>query len=56
MFEDPEISSRITGDYQELVKCFKVILKMISTGYDVESAKFYRFVKITVKIYVDLYD
>ena len=42
LFDDPEIFSRITGVNQELIKRFKVIFEVTSSGCDV---KLKRYVK-----------
>lgn len=54
-FEDPECSSRITGINLELIKRFKVILEVISSGNSIDVNKFGVYAHETAKLYIDLY-
>lgn len=54
-FADPECSSRITGINVDLIKRFKVILEVISSGNNIDVEKFEAYANETAKIYVDLY-
>lgn len=54
-FGNPECSSRITGINIDLIKRFQIILEVISSGYDIDPAKFDEFAHTTAKLYVELY-
>lgn len=54
-FDNPECSSRITGINIDLIKRFQIILEVISSGYNIDTAKFDDFAHTTAKLYVELY-
>lgn len=54
-FADPEASSRITGVNVQLIKRFKVILEVISSGNSVDVHKFESYTHETATLYTDLY-
>lgn len=54
-FDYPECSSRITGINIDLIKRFQIILEVISSGYDIDPAKFDDYAHTTAKLYVELY-
>lgn len=54
-FENPEISSRITGVNAELIKRYKVILETISSGHKINTKLFKSYTLETAKLYVQLY-
>ncbi|XP_063909076.1 uncharacterized protein LOC135126834 [Zophobas morio] len=54
-FKNPEISSRITGINQELIKRFGVILEAISTGHKVNLDAFNKYTFATAEMYVKEY-
>ncbi|CAH0551072.1 unnamed protein product [Brassicogethes aeneus] len=54
-FDEPECSSRITGINLDLIRRFKVILEVISSGYSIDAEKYDAYALETAKMYKDLY-
>lgn len=54
-FADPECSSRITGINIGLIKRFKVILEVISSGNSIDVGKFGAYAHETAEMYTNLY-
>ncbi|XP_076292832.1 uncharacterized protein LOC143215029 [Lasioglossum baleicum] len=54
-FEDYKISALVTGVDETLIKRFYIILQVISSGFGIDSTKFYQYSMDTAKLYVDLY-
>ena len=54
-FADPNTSSRITGVNVDLIKQFRVILEVISSGNNMDSDKFATYAHEMVKLYIELY-
>lgn len=54
-FENPQLSSEITGIDFNLIYRFKVILEAISSGHEINIEKFTKYTADTAKLYVDLY-
>ncbi|XP_029053996.2 uncharacterized protein LOC114881388 [Osmia bicornis bicornis] len=54
-FKKPEISARITGVDIRLIRRFKVILEVISSGHKINVEKFGIYTMDTAKLYVQLY-
>ncbi|CAH0550888.1 unnamed protein product [Brassicogethes aeneus] len=54
-FNEPECSSRITGINLDLIRRFKVILEVISSGYSIDAEKYDAYALETAKMYKDLY-
>lgn len=55
-FEDPKLSSEITGIDEKLIIRFAIILKAISCGFTIDIEKFNKYCYETAKLYVHLYD
>ncbi|KAL4721448.1 hypothetical protein ACJJTC_007165 [Scirpophaga incertulas] len=55
-FSNPECSSRITGIDIELIKRFRMILEVISSGHSIDAEKFDVFARETANMYTNLYD
>ncbi|GBP18914.1 hypothetical protein EVAR_20446_1 [Eumeta japonica] len=54
-FEDPKLSSDITGINYELIYRLRVILETISSGYDLNIEKYEEYAEETACLYVKLY-
>lgn len=54
-FSDPEAASRITGVDLDLIKRFKTILEVISSGHRIDTVKFSIYCNETAELYVRLY-
>ena len=54
-FEHEEESARITGIDKNLIHRFHVILRTLSSGYDIDANKFKEFCQDTAKLYVEKY-
>lgn len=54
-FNEIEVAAEITGINIELIKRFKVILEVLSSGFDIQTEKFGNYTLDTAKIFVDLY-
>lgn len=54
-FRNYELSADITGVDQILIKKFGIILKAISSGYDIDLEKFEKFATDTKALYLSLY-
>lgn len=55
-FSDAETASRITGVDIELIKRFKVILEVITSGHRIDDKKFQTYADETARLYVSLYN
>ncbi|KAF2903201.1 hypothetical protein ILUMI_02981 [Ignelater luminosus] len=55
-FQNPEISARITGIDQMPIYRFSVLLKAVSSGYDVDPQLYDLYAFDTAKIYVNLHE
>ncbi|GBO98756.1 hypothetical protein EVAR_245_1 [Eumeta japonica] len=54
-FEDPKLSSDITGTDYELIYRLRVILETISSGYEINLEKYEKYAEETACLYVKLY-
>ncbi|GBP70310.1 hypothetical protein EVAR_52329_1 [Eumeta japonica] len=54
-FEDPKLSSDITGIDYELIYRLRVILETISSGYEINLEKYEKYAEETACLYVKLY-
>lgn len=54
-FENSAVSAKITGVDESLIHRFHVILKAMSSGYDVDVVKFNEYCLNTARLYVELY-
>lgn len=54
-FSDIEVAADITGINIELIQRFRVILEVISSGFDVDTEKLGKYTMDTAKFYVELY-
>lgn len=54
-FRNFQKSSQITGVSEELIRRFYVILQAISSGFEIDIAKFQQYTMDTAKLYVSLY-
>lgn len=54
-FADPELTGRLTGLSVNLIKRIGVILQCISSGKDINVAKFMCYCDATADLYVELY-
>lgn len=54
-FSDFELAAEITGVNSNLIYRLKIILEVISSGHEVNLAKFSIYARDTAKLYVDLY-
>lgn len=55
-FEDPNLAAEITGISFELIYRLKVILEALSSGFEIDPAKYEAYASETARIYVSLYD
>lgn len=55
-FENPKLASEITGISYELIYRLKVILEVISSGFQIDHIKYERYASETARLYVNLYD
>lgn len=55
-FEDPAITSDITGVDKSLIHRFKIILDTINSGASIDPQKFEQYCKETLELYVELYN
>jgi hypothetical protein len=54
-FENPDVSSRITGVNLDLTKRLKLVLEFFSSGHTIDTEKFSEYALETAKLYVALY-
>lgn len=54
-FADAETSASITGINIDLLKRFRVILEVISSGHEIDHDKFETYTQSTARLYIDLY-
>ena len=54
-FSDEALFAEITGVSQELIRRFRVILEALSSGFEIDTAKFHQFCSETADMYVSLY-
>lgn len=54
-FGDVNVATAITGIDIEVILRFKIILEVISSGFDINVEKFGTYIMVTVKRYVELY-
>ncbi|EFN73410.1 hypothetical protein EAG_03299, partial [Camponotus floridanus] len=55
-FSKPSLSASITGIDEQLIKRFAVILRIISSGYEINREEFETYTLDTAKLYVQLYN
>ncbi|XP_036148284.1 uncharacterized protein LOC118647442 [Monomorium pharaonis] len=55
-FENPVVSSQITGVDKDLVVRFSTLLKAISSGFEIDSIKFGKYCKETADLYRKVYN
>lgn len=55
VFENPELTSEITGFDHALLQNFSVILEVISSGYEVEVEPFREYLLETYQMFIDKY-
>lgn len=55
-FENPILSSKITGVAKNLIKRFSNLLKAISSGFEINSIKFGEYCKETADLYRKIYN
>lgn len=53
-FENEDVAASITGINIELIKKFKIILEVLSSGFEIDLEKFSSFTMSTAKMYVNL--
>lgn len=56
MWRDPEKGADITGINLELINRISTILSVISSGCEIDTAKFNNYTIMTAQLYVELYD
>lgn len=54
-FKDPIKSAEITGLNVDLIKRFAIILRTISSGYNIDADKFDNYATQTANLFVNLY-
>lgn len=54
-FENPQLTSDITGVNKDLIERFSIILHALSCGYDLDSEKFRQLGKSTAELFINLY-
>lgn len=54
-FSHTEIAAEITGISKELIERFRIILEVLSSGFEIDTEKFGTYTFETAKFYVDLY-
>ena len=54
-FQNPQMSAEITGIDIEVITRFKIILQALSSGYDVNVAKFEEYTITTARLFVSKY-
>ncbi|CAH1107728.1 unnamed protein product [Psylliodes chrysocephalus] len=56
IFANPHTSSRISGINADLIKRFRVILEVISSGFTINAEKFAVYAHTTAMLYIGLYE
>lgn len=55
-FNNPELAAEITGVDIRIINRLKIILEVISSGFQIDTTKFATYTMDTAKLYVDLYE